>query len=286
MGVLALLLLAALRAGPGALAATGVEPVPVTADPVTSPSAAPAHGEASAAVSSGYPTSQTRPVGSPAPTSTPASSAPELGAPSNSASSGPITRPAGPSPSDDPRGTVPPGTVPPGTVPPGTVDLDRSVSDGLGDVAGVLAVIDEGRRTALATGSAMQLRRWVDPDGTAWSDDAALARRVGDLHAAIDGGALVMLEVRPQRVAADEVVLLVRDEREAYVVVTSDGRTEVPARAARWWRVTLAHVPGSRDGILGRWRVRDVATVPDPGPEAAASSPMPTPPAGVPEDRG
>jgi hypothetical protein len=279
LGVIALLLLAALRAGPGALAATGIDPASGAGDPVASPAPTLPEGEPSDAVSTGSPTSVTPAGGSTR--STPrslSSAAPDRGSPSisTSTSSGTITRPGGRSPSDDPGDAVPPGPV----------DLDRSVTDGLGEWAGVLSEIDEGRRTALATGSAAQLRRWVDPDGTAWSDDVALARRVGDLHAGIDGGALVMLEVRPQREAADEVVLLVRDEREAYVVVTSDGRTEVPARAARWWRVTLAHVPGSRDGVLGRWRVRDVATVPDPGPEAGDSSPTPTRPAGAPGSEG
>jgi hypothetical protein len=126
----------------------------------------------------------------------------------------------------------------------------------------VLAALDAARQRALADGSVDALRAVVASDGTAWSDDAALAARVSALHARIVGGALTVLEVRPTGSAAGRADLLVRDRRSAYTVVTSDGSRDVPAREARWWRVSLV---ASLSTPVG-WQVHDVAAVAAPSP--------------------
>jgi hypothetical protein len=102
----------------------------------------------------------------------------------------------------------------------------------------------------------------VDPDGPAWASDAALAARVSVAAAQIEGGALVVLEVRPRHVTASEAALLVRDRREAYAVVTSAGTSKVAARAPRWWQVTLRRTSGSGGEIT--WRIHDVRAVAAP----------------------
>jgi hypothetical protein len=80
--------------------------------------------------------------------------------------------------------------------------------------------------------------------------------------ARIEGGALVVLEVRPRRTTATDAILLVRDRREPYTVVTTAGTSEVAARAPRWWQVTLRRTSGS-DGDA-TWRIRDVRGAPAP----------------------
>jgi hypothetical protein len=140
--------------------------------------------------------------------------------------------------------------------------LDPGAAVAEPDWAAALAAADSGRSRALASGDTEALRVWVDPTGTAWRSDAALASRVAGARARIVGGALVVQQVLPQEVSADRAVLLVQDRREAYSVVTASGTSAVPARGARWWRVTLSRaVPA--DGSVG-WRLRDVA--PDSGP--------------------
>ena len=130
------------------------------------------------------------------------------------------------------------------------------------DWATVLAAIDDGRQRALAEGSVDGLRDVVAPDGAAWAADSALAARVSALHARIVGGALSVLEVRPSDTGAGRAALLVHDRRAAYTVVTSDGSREVPAREARWWRVTLVPSPSTSAG----WRVLEVVAVAAPAP--------------------
>ena len=130
------------------------------------------------------------------------------------------------------------------------------------DWATVLAALDAARQRALAEGSVDALRAVVAPDGTAWADDAALAARVSALHARIVGGALTVLEVRSTSSAAGRAELLVRDRRSAYTVVTSDGSRDVPAREARWWRVSLVASLSTPAG----WQVHDVAAVAAPSP--------------------
>jgi hypothetical protein len=140
--------------------------------------------------------------------------------------------------------------------------LDRAAADGAPDWLALLAAADAGRQRALAAGDAGALEDWVDPDGSAWTADAALAARVTALSAQIDGGDLVVLEVRPRRVTPSQAVLLVQDRREAYSVVTPGGRSDVPARAARWWQVSLARTTDSGGG--DGWRIRDVTAVAAP----------------------
>jgi hypothetical protein len=115
----------------------------------------------------------------------------------------------------------------------------------------VLARLDDGRTQALAHGSLTELARWVDPGGAAWAADAALEQRLRESGAVLVGGGLERLDVVTVGASADRVVLRVRDIRTAYDVVVGSSRTRVPARAARWWEVTLA------DSEQG-WRVRDV----------------------------
>ena len=76
-----------------------------------------------------------------------------------------------------------------------------------------------------------------------------------------EGGSLVVLEVRPRAVSSTRAVLLVRDRRTAYSVLTPDGTTTVAARDPRWWRVTMALAAGP-DGDA--WRLADVAHVAAP----------------------
>ena len=132
------------------------------------------------------------------------------------------------------------------------------------DWATVLGAVDDGRRRALADGSVDGLRGFVAPDGTAWAAGAALAARVGAEHARIVGGGLTVLEVRATSSTSGRVVLLDRDRRAAYSVVTPEGSSEVPVREARWWRVTLVASP-SVPASPG-WRILEAAPVPSPEP--------------------
>ena len=141
--------------------------------------------------------------------------------------------------------------------------LDRGDTGAGPDWDALLAAADAGRGAAIAAGDTDALRTWVDPAGPAWPADSALAGRVSALHARVEGGSLVVLEVRPQAVAETRAVLLVRDRRSAYSVVTPDGTTTVAARAPRWWRVTMVLAPGTRGGT---WRLSDVAPVAAPAP--------------------
>jgi hypothetical protein len=133
------------------------------------------------------------------------------------------------SPAEQPRTSASPSASPSTTVPTAAV----------GQWVTTLAEVDRGRQAALGTGSVESLRRWVDPASPAWADDAALARRVARAHARIDGGDLLVEEVRVGDVDDTRAVLQVRDVRRAYVVVTPGGRSSVPERAARWWTITL-----------------------------------------------
>jgi hypothetical protein len=149
-----------------------------------------------------------------------------------------------------------------------TVPLDRAVPSSSPDWAAVLATVDEGRRAALSLGSVARLREWVDPQGGVWSADAALASRVAALRARVEGGALVALEARVTSASPTDAVLLLRDRREAYSVVTASGRSTVAERGPRWWRVTLGRSePGPDEASTapaGGWRIRDVLAVPAP----------------------
>jgi hypothetical protein len=139
------------------------------------------------------------------------------------------------------------------------------------DWVAVLADLDEGRRTAIALGSTDALGRWVDRGGTAWAADSALASRVRTLGATLDGGGLELLEVRAESVSEAAAVLVVRDRRAAYTV-TLPGSTRpvvVPARSARWWRVTLRRVED-------QWRVRGVTGVGAPTGVVSTPSAGPT----------
>lgn len=154
------------------------------------------------------------------------------------------------------------------------VPLDRAVVASSLDWTTVLATVDEGRRAALSLGSVARLREWVDPRGGVWSADAALASRVAALRARIEGGALVALEVRVRSASPTDVVLLVRDRREAYTVVTASGRSTVAERGPRWWRVTLGRSTSGPDEAStapgGGWRIRDVLAVPAPTPATSS----------------
>ena len=105
--------------------------------------------------------------------------------------------------------------------------LDRGDTGAGPDWDALLAAADAGRGAAIAAGDTDALRTWVDPAGPAWPADSALAGRVSALHARVEGGSLVVLEVRPQAVAETRAVLLVRDRRSAYSVLTPDGTTTV-----------------------------------------------------------
>jgi hypothetical protein len=137
------------------------------------------------------------------------------------------------------------------------VDLDRGAVSTAPDWTALLAAADTGRQSALSAGDATALATWVDPEGSAWAADAALAARVTALAARVDGGALVVLDVRPRHVTASAAVLLVQDRREAYTVTTAAGTSSVPARAPRWWQVSLRRTTDSDGAVV--WRVRDVA---------------------------
>ena len=142
------------------------------------------------------------------------------------------------------------------------LDLDRAAATDPPDWPALLATADAGRQQALTSGDPTALADWVDPDGSAWTSDAALAARVSAADAHITGGALVVLDVRPRHVTASEAVLLVRDRRDAYSVITPAGTSTVAARAPRWWQVTLRRTSGS--GGDATWRIRDVRAVPAP----------------------
>jgi hypothetical protein len=157
-------------------------------------------------------------------------------------------------PTDRPATTAP-GVD--GTTTGAALDLDHGAVSTDPDWRGLLAAADAGRQRALATGDATALATWVDPDGSAWSADVALAERVTSLGASIVGGALVVLDVRPRHVTASDAVLLVQDRRDAYTVTTTAGASQVPSRAPRWWQVTLRSTTDA-DGVVA-WRVRDVA---------------------------
>lgn len=144
----------------------------------------------------------------------------------------------------------------------GALDLDRGPATDAPDWAALLETTDAGRQRALASGDPTALAAWVDPDGPAWASDAALAARVAAAGARIEGGALVVLEVRPRRTTTSEAILLVRDRREPYAVVTAAGTSDVAARAPRWWQVTLRRTTGS-DGDAS-WLIRDVRAVAAP----------------------
>jgi hypothetical protein len=144
----------------------------------------------------------------------------------------------------------------------GVVDLDRGAVSTAPDWTALLAAADAGRQRALAAGDATALAIWVDPEGSAWVADAALAARVTALGARIEGGALVVLDVRARRVAASQAVLLVRDRRDAYTVTTAAGTSSVPARAPRWWQVTLRRTTESDGAVV--WRIRDVSAAAAP----------------------
>jgi hypothetical protein len=137
------------------------------------------------------------------------------------------------------------------------VDLDRGAVSTAPDWVAVLAAADAGRQRALVAGDATALATWVDPEGSAWTADAALAARVTALGARIEGGALVVLDVRPRHVTASQAVLLVQDRREPYSVTTATGTSNVAARAPRWWQVTLRRTTESDGAVV--WRVHDVA---------------------------
>ncbi len=203
-------------------------------------------GEAAAAEAAGAAVPGVTPTD--IPTDTPvATTAPTSTAPTS-------TDPASVDPSVD-------ATVGPET-PGGSVDLDRGAVSTAPDWTALLADADAGRASALAAGDVTALATWVDPDGSAWPADAALAARVSALRAQIDGGALVVLAVRPRQVTAGQAVLLVQDRREPYTVTTATGTASVPARPPRWWQVTLRPTTGSGGATV--WRVRDVAPVAAP----------------------
>jgi hypothetical protein len=123
------------------------------------------------------------------------------------------------------------------------------------DWAAVLAALDSGRRTALASGSADDLARWVDPSGGAWARDSALLRRLADSAARITGGELVLQEVQLMRSDVDRVLLAVRDRRTGYDVTQNGTTTHVAERGSSWWVVTLTPLP-ALDGE--GWRLADV----------------------------
>jgi hypothetical protein len=142
--------------------------------------------------------------------------------------------------------------------------LDRGAPTPAPEWSAVLAAVDAGRLRAIVRGSVTALRDWVDPTGPAWAADAALAARVSALHARIDGGGLVTLDVRPQTVGPTRSVLLVRDRRDGYSVVTATGTSRVPPRAERWWRVTLVRVAAAGSTGSAGWRIHDATPVAAP----------------------
>jgi hypothetical protein len=245
---LALVLVSGLRAQPGALAAdrpSGASAPPAAALGSGSDAARPSPGASAASIAEAGPSQTVR-------------------------SSADVASPMAPMPSTAttvvalPTGSSVP-TAPVGAPP---VALDRG--DPAPDWVEVLAEIDEGRRSAIAAGSAQALARWVDPDGPAWEADAAVAARVSSLRATIQGGVLEILDVRPAPSTAGSMVLLVRDRRSAYSVMVSGGgaAVAVAVRGPRWWRVTL-RLTGER------WRVRSVSAVAAPeiaGPPSGGST--------------
>jgi hypothetical protein len=162
-----------------------------------------------------------------------------------------VASPSGAGP-EDPAGTAP------------DLGLDRLAPSAAPDWAATLAAVDAGRLGALATGSVTALRDWVDPAGPSWAADAALAARVSTRKARIEGGALVVLEVKTETSGSTRSVLLVHDRRDSYAVVTATGTSRVPSRAPRWWRVTLVRAAGPAARGTAGWRVHDVAPVAAP----------------------
>lgn len=148
-----------------------------------------------------------------------------------------------------PASSSAPATVRPTMVLPATGPVPAR------DWTAVLAALDSGRRAALASGSADDLARWVDPSGGAWARDSALQRRLAASSARITGGELVLQEVQLMRSDDDRVVLAVRDRRAAYDVAQNGATTHVAQRGSAWWVVTLTPVPAlDGDG----WRLADV----------------------------
>ena len=123
-----------------------------------------------------------------------------------------------------------------------SLDLDRGVADAT-DWSAVLASLDAGRSRALAGGSLSDLATFVSKGSPAWTADAALVHRIVASSAHLEGGALVVLEVRPVSTSITSTVLLVRDRREPYRVTGANGSQVRPARGERWWRVRLVSSP-------------------------------------------
>ena len=242
---LALMLVSGLRAQPGALAADSPAgaSAPLTAVLGSASDAAhPSPNPSEAGTAEAGPSESVQPLGDQASPMAPMTSMVDTTEAVPSASSVPTDSVGGP-----------------------PVLLDRG--DPVPDWVEVLAEIDEGRRSAIAAGSAQALARWVDPDGPAWEADAAVAARVRSLRATLHGGVLEILELRPAPSTAGSMVLLVRDRRSAYSVMVTGGAAAavVAARGPRWWRVTL-RLTGER------WRVRSVSAVSAPGVTGPLSS--------------
>lgn len=234
---LALVLVSGLRAQPGALAADGPSgaSAPLTAVLGSESDAArPSVGPSETGTAEAGPSDSVHPSADPASQMAPMTSMDTTTAVVPTGSSVPTTSVRGP-----------------------PVVLDRG--DPVPDWVDVLAEIDDGRRSALAAGSAQALAGWVDPDGSAWEADAAVAARVRSLRATLHGGVLEILELRLVPTTAGSAVLLVRDRRSAYSVMVTGGgaAVAVPARGPQWWRVTL-RLTGER------WRVRSVSAVTSP----------------------
>ncbi len=146
-------------------------------------------------------------------------------------------------------------SAPPSTEPPAAATPVPATGAATTDWAAVLAALDAGRRSALASGDRDALARWVDPAGAAWARDASLLARLAGSGARISGGGIVLEEARLLRADADRVLLAVRDRRTAYDVVQGGTTTHVPERAAAWWTVTLTPMPAlDGDG----WRIAEV----------------------------
>lgn len=125
------------------------------------------------------------------------------------------------------------------------------------DWRSVLVGLDALRHRALVAGSSALLAEAVDPRGTAWAADAALADRVRRTGAHLDGGAVVVSAVDLVSSGTDRVLLRVEDRRAAYAVTADGTTTHVPARAGRIWVVTLVR------GGAG-WRIGDVRAAAGP----------------------
>lgn len=121
-----------------------------------------------------------------------------------------------------------------------------------------LEEIDAGRTAAIAVGSVLSLRGWVDPSGPAWAADARTAADVHVAGARLEGGQLVIESVEVLAEAADRAELRVTDRRSAYAVVVGGSRHEVAARGPRSWDVTLTR------SEQGEWRIFAVAPAAPP----------------------